>query len=214
MKTLRVGSLGGTFDPIHNGHLHVARRVRRLFSLDEIWFLIARTPPHKKSAGIAAEWHRCSMVTLATENEARFKICHRELSADSGYTIDTLRALRRELAGRPRFYFIAGGDALRDLPKWHCFEALLEEFPMIFVQRPDSRGGELPTPLDPRVAARVRPYRAGDRPWEQGSFLVNVGAPDISSTAIRTASNSRSIAAWVPPEVYRYIRKYRLYEKP
>lgn len=154
------------------------------------------------------------MVALATEDEPRFKICHHELSADSSYTIDTLRALRHKQGARLRYYFIAGGDALRDFPNWHSFQALLEEFHMIFVQRPDNRGGKLPADLDPTVAARVRPYRPGDSPWDRGSFLVDVGAPDVSSTVIRRPSNAGKMGAWVPPRVFRYIRKYRLYEKP
>ena len=213
MKTSRVGILGGTFDPIHIGHLHIAREVRKRFCLDEIWFLIARTPPHKRRSNISPEWHRCSMAALATEHEPRFKICDYELTAPSGYTLDTLRALRERCHPAIRFYFIAGGDSLRDFTQWHCFAALLEEFHMIFVRRPNGGGDTLPSGLDPRVASHLRPYHRADKPWDRGSFLVDVGAPNISSTEIRGPANAARIQKWVPPEVRRYIRKYGLYEK-
>ncbi|MBI2820781.1 MAG: nicotinate (nicotinamide) nucleotide adenylyltransferase [Acidobacteria bacterium] len=210
MKTLRVGILGGTFDPIHIGHMHIAREVRRHFRLDEIWFLIARTPPHKRRVRISPEWHRCCMVALATQEEASFRICDYELRAESGFTLDTLRALRRQHRSGIRFYFIAGGDALRDFAQWHQFEELLREFHMIFVQRP---GRSLPAKLDRRFAACLRWYRKDGAPWEEGSFLIDVGAPNVSSTEIRRPENSSRIRRWVPPEVCQYIRKYRLYEK-
>ncbi|MBI3941074.1 MAG: nicotinate (nicotinamide) nucleotide adenylyltransferase [Acidobacteria bacterium] len=214
MNTLRVGILGGTFDPVHIGHLHVAREVRKLFRLDQIWFLIARTPPHKSRSKISPEWHRCSMVALATQDDPRLRICHYELSSQSGYTIDTLRALRRQYRSRVLFYFIAGGDTLREFATWHCFESLLEEFHMIFVRRPGGRSRRLPADVDPRVAAFLRWYRAGDAPWDQNSFLIDVGAPNVSSTEIRRPANAVRMKKWVTPGVYQYIRKYRLYEKP
>lgn len=210
MKTLRVGILGGTFDPVHVAHMHIAREVRRKFRLDEIWFLVARTPPHKRKAKITPPWHRCSMVAVATRRDPRSRLCDYELNSHSSFTIDTLRALQRKYRSRVRFYFIAGGDALRDFHKWHRFEALLRDFHIIFVQRPET-GTILP---DPRVAACVRPYRKSEVPWDRGSFLIDVGAPGVSSTEIRRAATPALVRKWVPPEVYQYIRKYGLYEKP
>ena len=213
MNRLRVGILGGTFDPVHIGHLHIARAVRRRFRLDEIWFLIARTPPHKRTATISPEWHRCSMVAIAIRNEPSFKICDYELRSGSSYTINTLRALRGYYRSRIRFYFIAGGDALRDFSQWHEFESLLEEFHIIFVRRAEIPDDGMPATLDPRVAARVRPYRRGDAPWNRGSFLVDVGAPPVSSTDIRELGSAAKIRKWVSSEVYRYIVRHSLYEK-
>lgn len=112
-----------------------------------------------------------------------------------------------------RFYFIAGGDALHDFHKWHEFESLLREFHIVFVQRPEVPELELPARIDPRVAAYVRRYRSADAPWERGSFFIDVGAPAVSSTEIRQPVNSAKMRKWVTPEVYQYIRKYRLYEK-
>jgi len=211
LKTLRVGILGGTFDPIHAGHLHVARQVRRFFRLDEVWFLVARTPPHKMRVRISAEWHRCSMVALAIQREPDFRICDFELKARSGYTIDTLRALKRQAPRHVRFYFIAGGDALRDFPKWHKYEALLREFNIVFVQR---RQGPrtMPLKIHPSVAPYVKSYDPNDAPWEKGSFLIDVNAPNVSSTEIRL-SGARKMKKWVKKEVYQYIEKQRLYER-
>ncbi len=213
MKTLRVGILGGTFDPVHIGHLHIAREVRRSFRLDEIWFLVARTPPHKKRMRISAAWHRCGMLAIATEGDPKFKICDYELTAKSGFTVDTMRALQRKYRAKARFYFIAGGDALRDFHKWRRFETLLNEFHVVFVKRPEAGVQRFPAGVDPRVARHVRPYRKRDAPWEKGSFLIDVRAPNVSSTQIRHPVDLMKMKKWVPPAVYQYIRKQRLYEK-
>lgn len=204
-----MGILGGTFDPVHNGHLHIAREVRRRFRLDEIWFLVARIPPHKRRRPIAPAWHRCSMVALATREDARFKICDAELQSASPYTFQTLRTLRKLHAG-VRFYFIAGGDSLRELHRWRSFRSLLRESPMIFVARSDAPVD--PAELDPEVGSRLRPFSRRDSPWLTGCFLIDVGAPTVSSTQIRRAAGGPPLRRWVPPDVYRYIRKHRLYE--
>jgi nicotinate-nucleotide adenylyltransferase len=212
LKKLRVGILGGTFDPIHKGHLHIAREVRRLFRLNEVWFLVARTPPHKRRNKISPEWHRCSMVALAIQDQGRFRLCDFELRTGSGYTIDTLRALKRQSPSRIRIYFIAGGDALRDFPSWHKYEDILREFHVIFVQRREGRRASLPVKIHPSVLPYVRAYNVKDAPWEKGSFLIDVHAPDVSSTEIRLCG-ARKMKKWIPAKVYQYIEKQRLYER-
>jgi nicotinate-nucleotide adenylyltransferase len=208
LNTPRIGILGGTFDPIHTGHLHLASEVRRLFRLKEIWFLIARTPPHKTNRAITPEWHRCSMVALALQHAPAFKICDYELHSKSEFTIDTLRALSAKHRGT-QLYFIAGGDALRDFSTWHKYQEILREFHMIFVRRPNVSGDA--TLSSSSAFASIRSHRAKDAPWDRGSFMVDVGAPNISSTQIRLADSTK-MKKWVPPEVYQYIRKHRIYE--
>jgi nicotinate-nucleotide adenylyltransferase len=210
LKRLRVGILGGTFDPVHVGHLHIARQVRRRFRLDEIWFLVARVPPHKNAVSIAPAWHRCGMIALATRREPRLKICDNELGDGSAFTIQTLRRRRRQLGPGVDLYFIAGADSLREFHRWRNFRSLLREFHIIFVARPDVQAA----PGEPSrlVADQLRPFRTGDAPWDRGSFLVDVGAPAVSSTEIRRTRSPARLRKWVHPDVYQYIRKHRLYE--
>lgn len=153
------------------------------------------------------------MLAIATEGDPKFKICDYELTAKSGFTVDTMRALQRKYRAKARFYFIAGGDALRDFHKWRRFETLLNEFHVVFVKRPEAGVQRFPAGVDPRVARHVRPYRKRDAPWEKGSFLIDVRAPNVSSTQIRHPVDLMKMKKWVPPAVYQYIRKQRLYEK-
>jgi nicotinate-nucleotide adenylyltransferase len=153
------------------------------------------------------------MLAIATQREPKFHICDFELRAESTFTLDTLRALRRRYGPPVRFYFIAGGDVLRDFHKWHRFESLLDEFHMVFVTRPETGARSFPAGVNPRVAAHVRWYDSSEAPWSQGSYLIDVGAPNISSTEIRRPVGSTKMKKWLTAEVYQYIRKYKLYEK-
>ncbi|NGQ94177.1 nicotinate-nucleotide adenylyltransferase [Brevibacillus sp. SYP-B805] len=189
----RIGIFGGTFDPIHYGHLLAAEQARDQARLDEIWFMPARIPPHKQRNDIAAEGHRLRMTELATAPHPAFRVTDIELHRDGpSYTIDTMRQL---VAAYPehRFWFIIGGDMVEMLPKWHRFDELVTLVRFIGLARPGSRYDE------EALSAYVT--------------FVEMPAVEISSTLIRErAAAGRSIRYLVPDAVECYIKEHRLYE--
>jgi nicotinate-nucleotide adenylyltransferase len=189
----QVGIFGGTFDPIHFGHLLAAEQARDQLALDEIWFMPARIPPHKQRADIAAETHRLRMVELACADHPSFRVTDVELHREGpSYTYDTMRQLT---AAHPdtSFWFIIGGDMVEILPKWYRFEELVTMVRFIGLARPGSHYDE----------------------QALSSFVTFVEMPavNISSTMIRQrAAEGRSIRYLVPDAVECYIKEHRLYE--
>lgn len=225
MGRVRIGVFGGTFNPIHRGHLHIARMVQSLFSLSQIHFVVASTPPHKHPEDLVPFAHRYAMVSLAVAGKRSYMPSPIELEPEySPYTVDTLSKLERSIGRhRARLFFIAGGDSLLEVKTWKDSEKLLTSYDFIFVQRPGipvaKAVAQLPASVIPRVhdwtnlrreqiRHRVADLGAGD----SGIHIVDVGAPDISSTGIRArASSDRAIRRMVPGPVREYIRKLHLY---
>ncbi|HVS17783.1 MAG TPA: nicotinate-nucleotide adenylyltransferase, partial [Planctomycetota bacterium] len=124
----RVGVLGGSFDPVHAGHLHVARSAQSARALDRVVFVPARAPPHKPGARLASDAHRLAMLHLAVADEPRFEVATLELERPGpSYTLDTLRALPAllGLAEDARLFLLVGGDNLPGLPGWRGFDEIL-----------------------------------------------------------------------------------------
>lgn|SRR5262245_50468189 len=223
---MRIGVLGGTFDPIHLGHLHIAYSAERLFGLSNIYFVVAAAPPHKAVEQVIPFNHRYAMVTLATAGFPSFLPAMTELEPPaSSFSIHTLGKLARPRGGpRPRLYFIAGEDSLQDVANWQASARLLDSYNFVFVTRPGVRtipGGSL---LPQKTVARLCDLR-GVRPRElrrsiekkQEStgnrvYLVDVGALDVSSTQIRErAKSGKRISHLVPAPVHEYIQKLHIY---
>ncbi|HEY7722533.1 MAG TPA: nicotinate-nucleotide adenylyltransferase [Pedococcus sp.] len=188
---MRVGVMGGTFDPIHHGHLVAASEVQALFGLDEVVFVPTGQPWHKD--GVSPAEHRYLMTVIATASNPRFTVSRVDIDREgTTYTIDTLRDLR---AQRPddELFFITGADALAEILSWKDPEELFELAHFIGVTRP---GHELSN---------------GGLP-EDRVTLQEVPAMAISSTDCR-ARVSRAEPVWylVPDGVVQYINKYRLY---
>lgn len=194
----KIGIMGGTFDPIHVGHLIAAQSALEGAGLDEVWFVPSYAPPLKDHEPGAESLARLEMTMLATEPEPRFRVLDVELGRGGvSYTIDTAR----ELASRypqHEFVYIIGSDRVNDLAKWHRIEELAETVRFIGLERP---GEPLPDPdslpayLRERVAFVPMPHIA------------------ISSTAIRArAASGLSIRYYVPDSVYFYIQRNGLYE--
>jgi nicotinate-nucleotide adenylyltransferase len=222
---MRIGVLGGTFNPIHNGHLHIARSVQKLFSLYQVHFVVATTPPHKSCKDLIPFTHRYAMVSLALAEEPAFIPSPVELEPKaSPFSIDTMRKIGRKIdKDRCALYFIAGGDSLLEVKTWRESEKLLNTYNFVFVARP---GTTSPMPADvlpESAAARVRDLTGIRRVQmlrqiaekdvsENRIYIVNIGAPDISATRIRSlASSGESVRRMVPRPVGEYIRKLHLY---
>jgi len=221
----RVGVLGGTFNPIHLGHLHIAKKIQKLFSLSRVYFVVAATPPHKSPKNLIPFAHRYAMASLAVAGTASFIPSMVELeSKPSPYSIDTMRKLARRLAtDKNSLHFIAGGDSLLEIKTWRQSEKLLNSYNFIFVLRPGIEKIDLEGFLPAKTLRRVRDFRELSRAqigrrlaketWGGNRiFLVDIDAPDISATEIRrNVSLRKSIHRMVPGPVGEYIRKLHLY---
>ncbi len=190
----KVGLYGGTFDPIHTVHLIVAEQALDALDLEEVWFLPARIPPHKRTKKITADMHRVEMVRRALKGNPRFRINTIELERDAeqpSYTYETIRMLQ---ARHPdvAFYFIIGGDMAAYLPEWYRIDDVIEMVQFVALARPGY--------------AMVNPYM---------ERVIEIEMPqlDVSSTMIREkASAGRSIRYLVPEAVRLYIEEEGLYE--
>src|SRR5262245_6895898 len=141
-RTARAAIYGGTFDPVHNGHITVARSVSRLFGLDRVIFVPACTPPHKRGASISPAYHRFAMLALATEDDAGFLVSTIELDEpERPYAVDTVARLKQQLGSHCRLFFIMGADSWAEIRTWHEWEKLLQMCDQIVVTRP---GYEVP----------------------------------------------------------------------
>lgn len=207
---LRIGLLGGTFDPIHNGHLAVARAARRRFRLDRVYFVPCGRPPHKDRPGLTDYLHRFTLVALACAGEPRFVASLLEAGPDlrgrrRSYSIETVRRLRRRSGPRVRIYFLLGVDAFLYLQTWRHFRQLVRLCDFIVAARPGfdwRRAG--------RVRAAVRAARGRVRP---SVFYLSEVRAAVSATALRRAARrGRRLRGHVPPLVADYIEKAGLYQ--
>ena len=193
----RVGILGGTFDPIHNGHLAAARAVADALTLDQVLLIPAGNPWQKDGHVHCSSEDRYNMALLATISDDRLDVSRIEVDRDEPtYTCDTLHELRSQPAyANVELFFITGADALAGLPTWREYPDLLELATFVGVTRP---GHELDAEL-PAGRGRIK--------------VLLIPQVDISSTTIRRRlADGLSIAELTPPEVVRYIRKRRLYQ--
>jgi nicotinate-nucleotide adenylyltransferase len=207
----RIGLLGGTFDPIHDGHLALARAATAAMPLDRIWLMPASVPPHRPAPGASAA-HRFAMAALAIQEHDDLACSDLELSnREPSYTSLTLDRLEaRDIASR-RVHFVIGADAFREIASWRDYPALLDRCHFVVISRPDFPVGtlrrELPELSDRMVDADAMP--PDDTPR---IVLVDAATPPISSTEIRRRLADRlPITGLVPRPVERHIERHRLY---
>jgi nicotinate-nucleotide adenylyltransferase len=220
------GVFGGTFNPIHLGHLHLARSVQRLFGLEQIHFVVAAAPPHKPLEELVPFIHRYAMVSLATAGRRSFAPSLAELEPPSSpFSLHTMAKFARRRSGAAaNLYFIAGGDSLLDVGGWHESGELLTTYNFIFVARAGVQVLDAGAILPPEVLRRIRDLRglgarelrAGIRAEKYAAenriFIVDVGVPDISASQVRSlVSAGKSIDHLVPSAVHQYIQKLHLY---
>jgi nicotinate-nucleotide adenylyltransferase len=221
-----VGVLGGTFDPVHFGHLHAAERARRVFSLPLVLLVPCATPPHKSRPDLTPPEHRLAMLRAAAGEREGLEVSDIEIVRGGvSYTIETLRALSAG-PGRRRPLLILGVDALREIGTWYRHDELLREFDLIAVDRP--REGDAPV-----AAAEALPPEAGARivavPCEDGAgavldsgreatggriYRVRIPPLALSSSRVRAAASAGlPLSGLVPSAVARYIQRQGLYRE-
>jgi nicotinate-nucleotide adenylyltransferase len=214
---MNIAIFGGTFDPIHAGHLAAARAALRRFHLDRVLFIPTGNPPHKIHDHLTDYPQRYAMVALACAGEPRFIPSTIEAPSANGsphYSINTVRAVRRKLRQHDRLFFLVGADAFLDLPHWREFRRMLDSVEFIVVSRPGFNAEALrQVPPPDLLPARRLPQKAETLRLRHGAIhiLHDVDAP-VASRDIRQAVRARkSISGLVPKLVEEYILKEGLY---
>ncbi len=186
----KIGLFGGTFDPVHSGHITVAREAADQYQLDQVLLVPAAFPPHKRGVAAAPYEDRLKMVELACQGNPRLAASRLEEKRVPSYTIDTVRALKRGLDPQDKLYFIIGADAFNEITTWHRWEELLREVEFIVATRPGHQYEEPP-------GARVH--------------RLNTLALPISSSEVRARLAAGESPPELPPAVFDYIREKGLY---
>ena len=209
----KIGLFGGTFNPVHLGHLRGAEEIREAFGLQEVIFIPAAHPPHKMTEEIIQAHHRLEMVKRATRKNPQFSTSDVELKRPGkSYSIDTIRYFRKKV--KDSLYFILGRDAFVEIETWKDFQNLFSLCNFIIMARP---GLIQAFPLPGALAPSFR-YDQGAPGWVHGSgnmiFFKEINLLDISSTRVRElVEKGGSIKYLVPPEVEAYIEKHGLYQR-
>jgi nicotinate-nucleotide adenylyltransferase len=219
--TRRIALFGGTFDPIHEGHLAVARAAERRFHFDEVHFIPAAHPPHKPASDLLPFAHRFAMVALACAGQPRFVPSLAEAnngaSAGASYSVDTVRRFQREIC-RPgdQIYFLLGADSFLEIGTWKEYETLLGLCDFVVASRPGFSSDALRQVIPQRLMAK----RSGDSRSHHSTiplvrttvYLLDTVASRVSATAVRRRlDHGRSVHGLVPRAVEDYIIQQALY---
>lgn len=209
----RLGVFGGTFDPIHFGHLDAAEAARAVLRLDHVLVMPSHDPPHRPMDPRATAFHRFALVSLAVDGLPACRASDLELRLPGpSYTANTLRALRAEGWVPSQIFFIIGADAFADIAQWYEFPQVLDGANFAVVGRTGTTL-EAAVARTPSLRGRVRtPDAARGDTDETGVYLVDAATRDVSSTVIRSRLAARqSIGDLVPEAVERHIIKHGLY---
>ena len=212
----RIGILGGTFDPVHYGHLDAAWAARRALGLAEVLLMPSREPPHKASSAPASSDHRLAMTSLAVSVHEALRASDLELrSAAPSYTSLTLQRLAQDGYDASQLFFILGADAFADIARWHDYPGLLDRGHFVVVARRDCPVADLPCRL-PALAGRMRrpdgPAINPRKPGATAIWLVDAETRDVSSSAIRQRlAHAQPVATLLPDAVAAYVTRHRLY---
>ena len=224
MSSTPIGILGGTFDPIHNGHLRLAQEVLEQCSLSQIRFIPCGTPPHRGTPHTSAQ-HRLNMTRLAVQGNPAFVVDDQEIRRSGPcYTVDTLAALRAELGTQQPLCLLMGGDAFLSLNTWHEWEKLFGLAHIVAVQRGactlhngrplGNAIHEANAVLRDEYHARLAPAPQALRDAPAGAIVVvDMPTLEISATSIRRrCSENKSARYLLPDAVSDYIRINQLYQ--
>jgi nicotinate-nucleotide adenylyltransferase len=204
---MRIAILGGTFDPIHNGHLAAAHSVAETFQVDEVHFVPAFSPPHKQSRGITSPFHRFAMVALATLSFERFRTSTIEVDAlERRYTVETLETMKKAYPDS-EFLFIIGTDMYQEIETWKNFRRLFELAHLVIVNRPG-----FPFREDVAPFQILNEKQMVTLPRNPVVFYLPFVQQPISSTEIRgDCRKGAEVRQWLPPLVWSYIERNKLY---
>lgn len=235
---MNIGLFGGTFDPIHKGHLALAQAARGSCNLGLIHFVTANVSPHKSAQPLASYFHRYTMTAIATLGEKAFvpslleapteivlhdkKSPRASIAATPSYSIDTVRKLKATLRKSDRLFFLIGIDAFKDIAKWRESEALFAECEFIVASRPGYSLADVATALPEKLRPRAEVTKPFAKQPAKGDLVLpgltlhlldNINQ-NISATAIRAAvTGKKPIRKFVPESVEEYIKKEGLYLK-
>ncbi|MGH9574557.1 MAG: nicotinate-nucleotide adenylyltransferase [Candidatus Acidiferrales bacterium] len=211
-----IGMFGGTFDPIHAGHMAVAEAALRRFHLDTIYFITSSRPPHKAKRDLAPFLHRYTMVALACADHAHYLASVAEAPLEGPghvfYTIDTVRRFRREHP-EDHLYFIVGADQFLEIPTWKSYETLLDACDFIIASRPGFRLDALRLVIPPEKLGRTHTAESHQIALRKSAVhLLPTVASHVSSTEVRERiERSQGIRGLVPARVEEYILRQALY---
>jgi nicotinate-nucleotide adenylyltransferase len=219
MQRQRIGLLGGTFNPVHKGHIRAAEEVRRRFGLSRVLFIPSYIPPHKQTADIASPEDRFAMVKLALRSHPGMEASPVEIEArEKSYSIITLNKLKAAYADASIF-FIVGVDAFLEIMTWKSYREVLEQCRFIVTSRPGFELAKAREALPAEYAGEIgecsRPGPVGDDILARFRiYLLPIKALDISSSEIRRRVRAgKPIRGIVPGPVEEYIRSHRLYQE-
>lgn len=211
----RIAFYGGSFDPVHNGHLAIAKTLTELFALDEFTLIPAFHAPHKRDKNVTSAFCRYAMLSLATNDEPKIKVSTIELNApEKPFTVETQTKLKKEFS-KAEIFFVIGADSWEEITTWREWEKVLTLTNIIVVTRP---GYEITLPqVTPEIRERIVDLRNKNEQkinhQEQKIYITDAVNLDISSTDIRQkiAEGNNAWRKNVPPEVAKYVEKYELY---
>ena len=217
---MRIGLFGGTFDPIHNGHLRAALDACEDFPLDQCVLIPAAKPPHKNGLKTAGVDHRLAMTRLAAEGIDKLAVSDVETQRTGpSFTIDTIRHFRRTLAAADELLLMLGADAFFEIDTWHSWQELLDEVGLLVMTRPGGATADFAVAIDAFISGHLADGYTFDwnrkgffHPRRPPIFYVPVTQLDISSTDIRNRIHrGRSVRFLLPESVERYIDREELY---
>jgi len=218
MKKERIGLFGGTFNPVHSGHIKAAEIVQKRFRLDKILFIPSYIPPHKDTAEIASPSHRLKMVEIALRGFSHFIPCSVEIDAEEkSYSIITIKRIKK-LYPKSWIFFILGIDAFLEVDTWKDYEQLLEQCFFIVISRPGYLLDEAKNTLDGKYREKMYMLAKSESVKDEmllsfRIFLLPIEALDIASTEIRgRIKRGDSLKGMVSERVEAYIRENRLYK--
>lgn len=212
---MHIGIMGGTFNPIHIGHIRIAEEVRETFGLDKVFFIPTYTPPHKENGSLISSEHRFEMVKLAIQDNPSFEASDIEIKRGGrSYSVDTLRELHKKHP-KTDFSFIVGTDSFNDITTWCKYEELFKLTNFIVIPRPDYPVKKIGEVLPVELARKFR-YDAERAVYanEHGKFVAYIETTlfGISASGIRNmVKEGKSTRYILPKGVEDYIAKNRLY---
>lgn len=203
---MKIGIMGGTFDPPHLGHVLPAQEAAREYRLDRVCFIPNYTPPHKTRAGIADPYHRAAMTALAVQRYPSFLLDTRELcEGKAAYTFETMQQLRKENP-REKYFFILGTDSFMEIDTWYRYAELIDLCEFIIINR-GNQEEELKRNLE-RLESTLQKKLGTTFHFSASTFIP------VSSTEVRAAvAAGKPITGMVSPEVEEYIHKHSLYRR-